>query len=401
MRVHPTPRRGPITRRGLLTGAGGVAVAGIGAAALPFFSTPDRHQDPATCRATDVSASDKRLVISNWPLYIDADMPKQHYVSTKTEFERHYGVSVKYSTDVTDNVIFFDKVVNQLGSCTSTGRDMFMLTDWMAARMIQMGWIQPMDPAKVPNLHKNIISSLKAPDWDPERKYSAPWQAGFTGIGYNRKYLKNPPRTIKELLTRPDLKGKVAVLTEMRDTMGLVLLGLGYDPEKFTQAQWDEAIAFLEKAKSSGQIRAFSGQEYTDDLTAGNTVACLAWSGDMAASENPNLKYLVPEEGMMVWSDNMLIPNMAPHKDIAEEWVNWYYEPENAAKLADYNYYVSPVQGIRPFMKELDPGVLSDPALSNLILPDATYLKQTHGFMALQEYQIRDYEGDFSRVSGA
>ncbi|UDY22606.1 spermidine/putrescine ABC transporter substrate-binding protein [Nocardioides sp. Kera G14] len=385
-------------RRTLLKG-GGVAVAGIaGVASLPLFSSPDRHQDPTKRRAKDISASDPVLTISNWPLYIDED--DDGYVSTLTAFKKKFGAKVNYHTDVTDNVVFFQKVVNQLGSGASTGRDMFMLTDWMAARMIQMGWIQPIDPAKVPNLHQNIISSLKAPDWDPERKYSAPWQAGFTGMAYNKKYLDKPPATIKELLTRPDLKGKVAVMTEMRDTMGLVLLGLGYDPANFTDAQWSEGIELLEKAKASGHIRAFSGQEYTDDLTAGNTVACLAWSGDMAASEDPHLKFVVPEEGMMIWSDNMLIPNQAQHQSLAEEWINYYYEPEVAAKLADYNWYVSPVNGIRPFLEDLDPDILADPDLSNLILPDETYLKQTHGFMALKEFQIRNYEGDFSHVSG-
>jgi spermidine/putrescine transport system substrate-binding protein len=388
-----------LTRRGLLKGAGGVAVAGVGVGVLPLFSTPDRHQNPLTCRAPDISATNKHFTISTWTQYIDTD--GKNYTSTLTAFKEKYGVSVSYNTDVTDNVVFFNKVVNQLGACTSTGRDMFVLTDWMAARMIGMGWIQPMDPAKVPNLHNNIISSLRAPGWDPERKYSAPWQAGFTGIGYNYKYLDNPPKSIVELFTRPDLKGKISVLTEMRDTMGLVLLGLGYDPEKFTQAQWDKAIAFLTKAKESGQIRAFSGQEYTDDLAAGNTVACVAWSGDMAASTPAaHSRFLVPEEGIMIWSDNMLIPNMATHLGIAEEWVNWYYQPDNAAKLADYNYYVSPVQGIRPYIEKLDPDVLKNPSLSNLILPDASYLSKTHGFMALSEAQIRNYEGDFANVSG-
>ncbi|WP_300681327.1 spermidine/putrescine ABC transporter substrate-binding protein [Nocardioides sp.] len=397
---QPIVPRAGVGRRTVVAGGGAALLGVAGIASLPLFSTPDRHQNPATCTAKDISASDPTLTVSNWPLYIDADDPKNDYVSTLTGFQKKYGAKVNYHTDVTDNVVFFNKVVNQLGSCASTGRDMFMLTDWMAARMIQMGWVQQYNPANVPNLHANIISSLKAPTWDPERKYSAPWQAGFTGIGYNKKYIKNPPRTIKEMLTRPDLKGKVSVLTEMRDTIGLVLLTLGYDPEKFTQAQWEEAIAFLQKAKSDGQIRAFQGQEYTDDLTSGNVVACTAWSGDIAASEDPNLGFLVPEEGMMIWSDNMLIPNLAQHQELAEKWINYYYEPEVAAKLADYNYYVSPVQGIRPFMEELDPDVLAKPALANLILPDDAYLAKTHGFMSLTEAQIRDYERDYTHVSG-
>jgi len=383
-----------ITRRGLLKGAGGAAFAGVSLGVLPAFSTPDRQQDPATCRGQDRSATDKHFVISNWPEYIDPDT--KHYTSTMTQFEKHFGVTVDYSSDINDNVQFFSKVVNQLGSCSSTKRDMFVLTDWMAARMIQMGWIQPMDPARVPNLHKNIISSLRAPDWDPERKYSAPWQAGFTGIGYNKKYLKDPPRTITELLTRSDLKGRISLLTEMRDTMGLIMLSEGIDPERFTAAEWSRSMEVLERAKSSGQVRAFQGNEYLDDLVSGNIVACLAWAGDVAASEDENLAFLVPEDGMMIWSDNMLIPNLAEHKATAEDWVNWYYDPYQAALLADYNWYVSPVEGAKEQMARIDPEAVHNP----LIFPTEDYLKQTHLFMALQEYQIRDYEGDFAHVSG-
>jgi spermidine/putrescine transport system substrate-binding protein len=394
--MAPNARRplGGMSRRRLLGGAGGVAFAGLSAAVLPLFSTADRHQNPADCKATDTSAQDKHFVISNWPEYIDPDT--KHYKSTMTRFEEHYGVSVSYTPDINDNVQFFAKVVNQLGSCSTTKRDMFVLTDWMAARMIEMGWIQPLDPARVPNLHKNILSSLRSPDWDPHRKYSAPWQAGFTGIGYNKKYLPNPPRTIKELLTRPDLKGKISVLTEMRDTMGLIMLSEGIDPAHFNRAQWSRSIEILQRAKSSGQIRAFQGNEYLDDLSAGNIVAAMVWSGDMASSGDNNLKFIVPEEGMMIWSDNMIVPNLSPHLSLAEDWVNWYYDPYQAALLADYNWYVSPVEGAQEQMRRIDPEAVNNP----LIFPTAEYLKQTHLFMALREYQIRDYEGDFANVSG-
>ncbi len=364
---------------------------------LPFFGTPDRRQTPADCRATDMSKTDRTLTVSNWPVYIDEDDAKSGYVSTLTRFEKHFDVKVDYRTDISDNVAFFPKVVNQLGSCTTTGRDMFVLTDWMAARMINMGWIQPMDPARVPNLHQNIISSLRSPDWDPDRKFSAPWQAGFTGLAYNADYLSNPPKTIVEMLTRPDLKGKVSVLTEMRDTMGLILLGLGYDPDNFTTAQWNKAIDLLTKAKNSGQIRAFTGNEYLDGLAGGDILASVAWSGDItAAPARQHLKFIVPQEGLMIWADNMLIPNMTQKQSLAEDWVNWYYDPQIAAYLSDYNFYVSPVQGAQEYMRKIDPDAADNP----LIFPTPDYLKQTHQFMALQEYQIRDYEGAFSDVSG-
>ncbi len=248
-----------------------------------------------------------------------------------------------YTADVNDNLEFFAKVVNQLGSCQTSKRDLFMLTDWMAARMIQVGWIQPLDAAKVPNLHANLIDSLADVGWDPERKYSAPWQSGLTGIAYNKAKVKEV-RSFEELLSRKDLKGRVTLLTEMRDTMGLALLAQGDDPAEFTDDQWDNAVDRIKKARSDGQIRAFTGNEYIQDLAAGNVLACEAWSGDVAAAEDENLVFVAPEEGQMIWSDNMLVPNLATHQTSAEEWINYYYEPEVAAKLAAYVWYICPVK---------------------------------------------------------
>ena len=393
MGVALPPKGGGTTRRRLLQGAGGVAFAGVSLGVLPLFSTPNRHQDPATCRAPDTSARDKSFTISNWPEYID--QPTKKSPSTLQLFEQHFGVKVDYVEDVNDNQQFFAKVVDQLGACQSTGRDMFVLTDWMAARMIQMGWIQPTDPAKVPNLHKNVISSLRAPDWDPKRQYSAPWQAGFTGIAYNKK-LVGEVRTMDELLFRSDLKGRVTLLTEMQDTMGLLLLSDGADPSKFTPAQWGKAMDKLNAARASGQIRAFTGNEYIGDLQAGNVAACTAWSGDIANAADPNLVFVIPEHGMMVWADNMLIPNMTPHLSIAEEWINWYYQPDMAAKLADYNYYVCPVEGAQQAMESIDPSAVHNP----LIFPTEEYLSSTHQFMALSEAELRTYEGEFDNAIG-
>ena len=341
--------------------------------------------------APDLSESERRLIVSNWPEYIDTD--EDGYESTQTLFAREYDLDVTYVADVNDNNEFFAKVQNQLGACEPTKRDMFMLTDWMAARMIQMGWIQPLNKANIPNVDKNLISSLRGMDWDPNRDYSAPWQAGFTGIAYN-KSLVGEVRTISELLTRPDLKGKVTVLSEMRDTMGLIMLSQGADPAKFDQGQWENAIEELTRAKKDGQIRAFTGNEYVNDLANGNIAACIAWSGDVAAADDENLVFLPPDDGMMVWADNMLVPNMASHQLNAERWINWYYDPEIAALLAAYVWYVCPVEGAREAMEEIDPELVDNP----LIFPTEEYLASTHAFMALSEGQMRDYEGDFAHV---
>ncbi|GAB7004350.1 spermidine/putrescine ABC transporter substrate-binding protein [Nocardioides sp. AN3] len=393
-----------LSRRGLLQGAGFAAFGLASLAVLPKFSTPDRQQDPTSCRARDSSAVDKRLVISNWPEYIDADA--DGYKSTMTVFGEQTGIDVSYTADVNDNTEFFAKVVNQLGACQPTKRDMFMLTDWMAARMINMGWIQKLDKSKVPNLDKNLISSLRGVGWDPKREYSAPWQSGFTGIAYNKKLVKEV-RTMDELLTRGDLNGKVTMLTEMRDTMGLMLLSDGKDPAKFSDADWNAAIDKIRAARRRGQIRAFTGNEYVNDLSAGNIAACVAWSGDVAAAGDDNLVFVPPEEGLMIWADNMLVPNLATHQGNAEKWIDYYYEPEVAAKLAAYVWYVTPVQGAQQAMEKVGPdlvkaGLIDDVKSmveNQLIFPTEDYLKSTHSFMALDEVKIRQYEGDFADVT--
>ncbi|MCW2857624.1 MAG: transporter substrate-binding protein [Marmoricola sp.] len=383
-----------LSRRTIIKGGAGVAF-GIGSVgALRLFGTPDAKQNPADCTTRDLSASDKQFIISNWPLYIDENSKKNP--STLQRFEKATGINVSYTDDVNDNDQFFGKVKNQLGTCQSTKRDMFVLTDWMAARVIDFGWIQPLDPAVVPNLHANIIDSLAAPAWDPKRTYSAPWQSGLTGMAYNKKYLPKGIKAYSELLTRSDLKGKVTMLTELRDTMGLIMLGQGTDPAKFTDAQWQKAMDALRKATNDGQIRRFTGNDYVQDLSAGNVLACEAWSGDIANAGDDNLVFVPPEEGMMIWADNMLVPNLATHKTNAEKWINYYYEPEVAARLADYNQYICPVKGAQQAMEKIDPGNVDN----ELIFPTDETLKTTHRFMALDESRTKNYGRQFSDVTG-
>jgi spermidine/putrescine transport system substrate-binding protein len=376
--------------------AGGVAAFGVGSlAVLPLFNSPSQVQDPAKCFAKDVSSAQKRLVVSNWPAYLDPATKKQS--NTLQDFERTTGISVDYTDDVSDNAEFFAKVRNQLGGCEPIGRDLMVLTDWMAAKMIGLGWVQPIDPAKVPNLHKNLIKPLQGRSWDKDRSYSAPWQSGLTGIAYNAKLTKKVG-SFEELLTRPDLKGKITLLSEMRDTMAFMLKVVGASPDKFTPDEWANAIDRLRKVVRAGQVRAFTGNEYIQDLTAGNIVACEAWSGDVISSQfdNPDIKFVVPEEGLSLWSDNMLVPNKATHRGNAEKWIDYYYEPEVAAKLAAWVNYICPVEGAREAMVKIDDTLVDNP----LIFPSEEDLKDTFDFMVLNEKQSQQYEGEFSDVTG-
>ncbi|GAB3850472.1 spermidine/putrescine ABC transporter substrate-binding protein [Micromonospora andamanensis] len=313
-------------------------------------------------------------------------------------FVSRTGIQVTYTEDVNDNNEFFGKVQNQLAACQSTGRDIMVLTDWMAARMIRLGWIQKLDKAKLPNVDANLLPSLRNRPFDAENQLAVPWQSGLAGLAYNGR-VTGEIRTVDELLTRPDLKGKVTALSEMRDTMGLLLMSNGHDPGDFTAAQFDDALAKLKRAVDSGQIRRFTGNDYAPDLAKGDIAACVGWSGDIIqlGFEDERIRFVVPDSGVMLWSDNMLVPNQASHKANAEELINYYYDPAVAAQLAAYVNYICPVQGAQAEMEKIDPELAANP----LIFPDEAMLARSRVFMALDEQQEREYETKFQQVIGA
>ncbi|HEX2417839.1 MAG TPA: spermidine/putrescine ABC transporter substrate-binding protein [Micromonosporaceae bacterium] len=390
-----TPRASAFSRRTLLRGvlAGGLATTGLTAC-----GTEGTRKTAEECQSEDRSAAEKQLAFSNWPLYIDVDEKDESKRPTLEAFIQQTGIQVKYTEDINDNNEFFGKVRNQLARCQSTGRDVFVLTDWMAARLIRLGWVQSLDTGNLPNVQANLLDSLRDVSWDRERERSVPWQSGLTGLAYNAKVTKEI-RTFDELLTRADLKGKVTLLSEMRDTMTLSLLSLGKDPENFTEDDFDAAIDKVAKATDSGQVRRFTGNDYAQDLAKGDIAACVAWSGDVLQLqlEDPNIKFVVPEEGALLFSDNVQVPNKATHKANAEKLMDYYYQPEVAAELAAYVNYICPVKGAQEAMTRIDP----DLAENVLIFPDAATLRRTHAFKALTEKEERTYEAKFQKVVGA
>jgi spermidine/putrescine transport system substrate-binding protein len=385
----------PLGRRNLFRGAGLAALALGAPGLLSACGTDSQVQNAEECKSTDISDKEKEVVFSNWPEYIDR---KGQAIPTLEGFETKSGIQVTYNTDINDNNDFFGKVKDQLGSCEPIGRDIITLTDWMAARMIGLGWIQKLDKSAMPNVEANLAADLTSPSWDSEREYSVPWQSGLTGIAYNAKYT-GEVRSFEELMTRGDLKGKISLLSEMGDTMLFMLLLEGADPEDFTQEEWDAAIGRLEGYVGSGQVRRFTGNDYIRDLNAGNIVACEAWSGDVIAMQydNPDIKWVVPEEGLSLWSDNMMVPNKADHKANAEALMDHYYDPEVAATLAAWVNYICPVDGAQEAMKKIDPSLVDNP----LIFPDADFLSNAYGFMELDEKTRQQYDKDFAKVIGA
>jgi spermidine/putrescine transport system substrate-binding protein len=380
-----------VSRRSFVRGAAAAGL-GLGVPTLLNGCGIDPQVQGAGCESEDRSDTEATVFFSNWPEYIDV---KGKRMPTLESFEKSSGIDVTYNADINDNNEFFAKVANQLGDCQPINRDIITLTDWMAARMVKLGWIQPLDKANLPNVEANLVPNLRAPDWDPNRDFSVPWQSGFTGIAYNARYIDKPVGSFEELLTRPDLQRRVTLLREMRDTMGFMLRVVGADPGDFDDDEWGQAIERLEQATAE-QVRAFTGNDYTDGLNTGDIVACEAWSGDVIAMQfdNPDIKWVVPEEGLSLWSDNMLVPNRAEHKANAEALMNHYYDPEIAAQLAAWVNYICPVEGAKEAMERIDPSLVDAP----LVFPDEEFMANTFAFMSLDDDIAKQYDTDFSQA---
>lgn len=301
------------------------------------------------------------LNISNWPFYIDN--------KTVPDFEQETGVQVEYNEDVNDNSAFFGKVQPLLDEGQSGGRDIMVVTDWMAKKMYDLGYLQDLDQEAIEPAKANLREALASPAFDPERSFSLPWQTGMTGLVVNSA--EAPDVTSINDLFEPEFKGRVTMLTEMRDTVPLVMKADGIDPAEATKEDWLSTIEKIRDAADSGQIRRFTGNDYTKDLANGDAVAVIGWSGDAVQlqADNPDIEYVMPDEGCMIWGDNMVIPVGAPNPTAAYEWMNYVYEPDNQAQITAYNSYVQPVDGVQEIFEEEDPDMAENP----LVFPSDEY----------------------------
>ncbi|MGW4245809.1 ABC transporter substrate-binding protein [Nocardia sp. NPDC004722] len=384
------------SRRGLFRMGGLVAVAGALAACGTKGSASNGS---AACTApADNSAAEKTLNFSNWPGYLDEQPGNAEMHPTMAEFTAKTGIKVSYVADINDNNEFWGKVSAELTACKSIQRDLMVLSDSTAVRVVRQGYTQPLDLAKLPNFVKNLHPMLRGSVVDPQNNRMVPWQSGLVGIGVNTNVTKEV-RTIDELLTRPDLKGKVVCLTEMPDTMGLMLRSVGKSAAQFSDADYDNALAKLQKAVQSGHVRKFTGNEYVQDLAKGDIAACMAWSGDVIqlAAQDPKIKFISPDEGAMLYSDEALIPITSSHAANAMALLDHYYDPAVAARLSAFVNYVCPVAGAQEEMAKFNPEL----AQNELIFPSPETQKKLQIFMSLTETQEKDYQSKFQAVTGA
>ncbi len=365
------------------------SLAGAGALSLPALL--------AACGGGGSGSSsgggDGTLFFENWPLYIDD--------KSVGLFEKQTGIKMKYTEAYNDNNEYFAKVQPLLSKGKAIDPDILAPTFWMAARFVQLGWAQKLPVDKIPNM-ANLRDDLVGQPWDKNQEYNLPWQTGIAGIAYNAKVTGRELKSVEDLFD-PAFKGKIGMLTEMRDTLGLVLMGLGKKINEITT--FDEASAGfdkIDKAKTDGQIRAFTGNDYVDDLSAGNFAACVAWSGDVLqlTKDNPDVKFYVPEEGGTSWFDTMLWIKGSKNGDAVAKWMDFVYDPANAARITLTAQYISPVKGVQDELVKLG-GDAAALAEDPLLFPDAATISRLQTWGALAEEEEAKFDEAFAKITGA
>ena len=385
----------PITRRAVLQGT---ALAGFAAFLAACGNSGSTGSPSASAPGPSASGGGMTptgpLQFANWDAYIDLttlpgpdgeegtdddeyDLPSP----TLEDFKAKYGVEVDYANaTIEDNESFMATIRPQLQSGAPTGWDIIVLTDWMAAKVIEAGWAEKIDKANIATVIANVRDELKGLPWDPEFDYHVPWQSGATGVGYNSESTGRELTKIADLFD-PAFAGKVTMLSEVRDTMPLVHLALQAQgkasdnpAEDMDAADLQAVFDYMKPFVDSGHIRAFTGNEYLTDFGSGDTWAAIVWSGDLASSGGENDVFVYPDEGSMIWTDNMLIPKGAANKYTAELMMDFVYDVDRAARLANFIYYISPVSGVAEAITELDPEAGGNP----LLFPPADVVAKQH-----------------------
>jgi spermidine/putrescine transport system substrate-binding protein len=390
---------GPVSRLsrrrflcGLGAGAGGLVLG----SALSSCSPSGQAAVPPPGSPRDLSVTERVVRFANWQQYIDTSPDGSRY-PTLEEFTRQTGIRVDYSAPILSN----EQLAGQLGLSLAMGHDpgfdVVVLTDWMVAQLTALGWVQPLSTGALPHASRRLLPGLRDKPLPGVLAYSVPWQGSFTGIAWNAKLTGRPVTGIMDLLNSPDLHGKVGLVAEMRDVMGLLLLDLGYEPEQVTDTQFNAALSRVDAAFRSGQVKTVSDNVYLD-MVAGKLAAAVAWPGDITYYQptHPELGFALPSAGWMLYTDNMMIPAYAAHRENAERLMDFYYQPDIAAQLTESQEYLCPVSGTQPVLRRSNPVLARDP----YIFPPATLMEQAHVFRQLTTAQDQDYTSRYAATVG-
>ena len=390
MTNHAHPRIPAHLNRRQFLGRGGVALGGL-ALGPAFLSACGDDSDSSSSGSGSVKQDTKNLYFANWPAYIDKETVKL--------FEQQSGISMKYTEEYNDNNEYFAKIQPLLSKGKKIDPDMIAPTFWMAGRLINLGWVDKLELAKIPNA-KNLRAALQKPTWDPTGEYSLPWQSGFAGIAYNISVTGRELTSIDDLWD-PAFKGKIGVLTEMRDTLGLLGLSEGVDISKPTAKSLQKALDLLQEQVDKGQVGAFTGNDYMDRLSQGNFAACIGWSGDIAqlSKDNPDARFVIPDSGGTLWSDTMVVPKGSDGADTAAEFMNYVYDPVNAARITAFVQYVSPVEGVQDELRKMG-GDAAAIAEDELLFPTEAQSANLTSFGPLSDADEEKLDAEFSKIQG-
>lgn len=397
-----------VTRRQLLRGVGALGAMAAGGSLAACGTDPVAQPTPgatATGGQTDApetadkSDEEKVLTFDNWPLYIDVDEDDQNVRPTLEAFQEQTGIQVNYVEAINDNDEYFAKISPQLQNGQPIAADLFVVTDYMVARLIRLGWLQELNHDNLPTVMEQIDPALRDPGFDPGRRYSVPWQSGLTGIVYNKAAVPGGVTSLEQLLTDESLRGRVTLLAGMQESLPLLAAAQGSSLSELSEESVEAALAAVEEAVASGQIRRFTGNDYTADLASGDAVACLGWSGDAIQLQwdDENIEFAIPDEGGELWSDNMVVPVGATHKTNAEQLMDYYYDPHVAAELAAWVNYICPVPAAKEAMADVDPELVEEP----LIFPSTEDLANTGITRDLTDEEAQRWTERWTTVIGA
>jgi spermidine/putrescine transport system substrate-binding protein len=354
----------------------------------------------ASASAAATPANSGTLRFANWIGYIDVSEDETTR-PTLDKFQSETGITVDYQEAVDDNETFFTSDLQApLDAGQPTEWDIVVVTDWMVARLVRLGWLETIDTSLTPNFVANLAENYKGRSFDPDTNLAAPWQSGMTGIGFDKN--KTGDQDSLEVFFADTFKGKLTFLSEMRDTIGLSAIRLGSKPEDLTQEQFDAALAEVDKVVKSGVVRQVTGNSYVEDMAGGSVILAMAWSGDVSTLLVPEQKpdqdfqWVLAKEGGMLWTDNMVIPKGSPNKAQAERWIDFYYEPQNAATIEAYVNYVCPVAGAKEVMLESDPELANNP----LIFPPDDWVSRLHIFRATTAEEETSWSEAFTKAMG-
>lgn len=381
--------------RHLTVGAGALTLVACGTEGTAPPDTGEEETD-------DLTTTEKNGVLNfaNWPAYIDKSKGKS---PTIEQFQAASGIKVNYKEVINDNLSFFGTIREPLANGQPTEWDLIVVTDWLIGKMARLGYLETLDHRLLGNFEANAGEIYKDPSYDPGNAHSVPWQSGITGIAYNPEITGREITSVEDLFD-PAFEGKVGMMTEMRDTMNLVILGAGVDPQEATIEDAEAAQQKLLEQRDKGIVRQYYGNDYVQPLANGDLALTMAWSGDVLGKTlgaNSKIQFIVPEEGGILWVDNMAIPQNAANPIDAHEMMNFVYQPDIAAQMTAWINYISPVPAAQPILQKADDAYTKQVANSPLVFPTPEMESRLHSYKNLDEEEEAEWQGLFDEVTQA